>query len=139
VPITLDAPSRAWTVFARLNAGIVGSKPTQGMNICVLLFCFRCSVCRQRPYEGLIPRPKSPTDCVYDYATEKAANVQQKVCRAIERETDSLALGECQLHTEMIRLRIIKRQRRQSHGAVIIPYFIEESHSQFYNNLKCNF
>jgi hypothetical protein len=27
------------TVFARSNAGIVGSNPTQAMDICVRLFC----------------------------------------------------------------------------------------------------
>jgi hypothetical protein len=31
-----------------------------------------------RPCEGLIPRPRSPTDCVKYQETEKAAKVQQK-------------------------------------------------------------
>jgi hypothetical protein len=31
--------STAWTVFARSNAGIVCSNPTQGMDVCVCLFC----------------------------------------------------------------------------------------------------
>jgi hypothetical protein len=31
--------SKAWTDFARSNPGIVGSNPTQGINICVRLFC----------------------------------------------------------------------------------------------------
>jgi hypothetical protein len=30
--------SKAWTVFARSNAGIVGSNPTQGMDVCLPLF-----------------------------------------------------------------------------------------------------
>jgi hypothetical protein len=38
-PIAMAARSTAWTVFARSNAGIVGSKPTQGMNVGVHLFC----------------------------------------------------------------------------------------------------
>jgi hypothetical protein len=38
LPITVAARSKAWTVFARSNAGIVGSNPTEGMNICVCLF-----------------------------------------------------------------------------------------------------
>jgi hypothetical protein len=33
--------SKAWVVFVRLNVGIVGSSPTQGMNVYVRLF----SVC----------------------------------------------------------------------------------------------
>jgi hypothetical protein len=39
VPVTVAARSKAWTVFARSNAGIVGSNPTQGTNVCVRLFC----------------------------------------------------------------------------------------------------
>jgi hypothetical protein len=31
-PITVAAQCKAWTVFARSNAGIVGSNPTQGMD-----------------------------------------------------------------------------------------------------------
>jgi hypothetical protein len=54
------ARSKAWTVFARSNTGIVGSKLTRGMDICVRLFCV----------------------CVVLYAgsgleTEKAAKAQQ--------------------------------------------------------------
>jgi hypothetical protein len=37
-PFTVAARSKAWTVFAVCNAGIVGSNPTQGMDVCVLLF-----------------------------------------------------------------------------------------------------
>jgi hypothetical protein len=37
-PITAAAQYKAWTVFARSNAMIVGSNPTQGMGVCVL-FC----------------------------------------------------------------------------------------------------
>jgi hypothetical protein len=39
LPITVSAESTAWTVFARSNAGIVGSNSTQGMDVCVHLFC----------------------------------------------------------------------------------------------------
>jgi hypothetical protein len=31
--------SKARTIFARLNRGIMGSNHTQGMDICVRLFC----------------------------------------------------------------------------------------------------
>jgi hypothetical protein len=33
--ITVAAQSKAWTVFASSNAGIVGSNPTQGVVVCV--------------------------------------------------------------------------------------------------------
>jgi hypothetical protein len=35
LPITVVMWSKATTVFTRLNAGIVGSNPTQGMDVCV--------------------------------------------------------------------------------------------------------
>jgi hypothetical protein len=34
-PVIIAARCKAWTVFARSNAGIVGSKPTQGMDVCI--------------------------------------------------------------------------------------------------------
>jgi hypothetical protein len=37
-PITVAARSKAWTVFARLNPVIMGSKPTQDMDICVCVY-----------------------------------------------------------------------------------------------------
>jgi hypothetical protein len=36
-PIYVPARSKARTVFAHLNAGIVGSNPSQGMDVCVRL------------------------------------------------------------------------------------------------------
>jgi hypothetical protein len=39
MPVTVATRSKAWTVFARSNAGIVGSNPTRGMDVCVRLFC----------------------------------------------------------------------------------------------------
>jgi hypothetical protein len=38
MPITVAVRSKAWTVFARSNAEIMGSNPTQGMDVCVCLF-----------------------------------------------------------------------------------------------------
>jgi hypothetical protein len=38
-PITVAAPSKALTVFDHSNDAIVGSNPTQGMDVCVRLFC----------------------------------------------------------------------------------------------------
>jgi hypothetical protein len=39
VPFTVVARSKAWTVFARANTGIVNSNPTRGMDVYVRLFC----------------------------------------------------------------------------------------------------
>jgi hypothetical protein len=66
VPITAAARSKAWTVFARSDAGIVDSNSTQGIDICVCVysvFVLSC-VCSYRPCDGLISRPRSPTACV---------------------------------------------------------------------------
>jgi hypothetical protein len=46
VPITVAARSEAWTVFTRSNAGIVGSNPTQRMDVCVRFFCVCVVLCR---------------------------------------------------------------------------------------------
>jgi hypothetical protein len=41
MPITAAARSKAWTVFAHSNAEIMGSNPTQGMDVCIVcLFVF---------------------------------------------------------------------------------------------------
>jgi hypothetical protein len=37
-PVTVAARSKAWTVVARSDAGIVDSNPTQGMEVCLRLF-----------------------------------------------------------------------------------------------------
>jgi hypothetical protein len=42
---TVAARSKAWTVFARSDAGIVDSNPTQGMDVCVRLFCVCIVLC----------------------------------------------------------------------------------------------
>jgi hypothetical protein len=43
--ITVAARSKAWTVFARSEAGIVGSNPTQGMDV-LCVYAFIPCLCR---------------------------------------------------------------------------------------------
>jgi hypothetical protein len=60
-PVTVAERSNAYIVFARSEAGIVGSNPKQGMNVwCVYVFilCLCCPSC-----DELITRPRSPTVC----------------------------------------------------------------------------
>jgi hypothetical protein len=45
LPVTVAAWSKAWTVFARSDAGIVDLNPTQGMDVCVRLFCVCVILC----------------------------------------------------------------------------------------------
>jgi hypothetical protein len=49
MPVTVARRSEACTVFARSEAGIVGSNPTQGMDgwyVYVLILCLCCPVFR---------------------------------------------------------------------------------------------
>jgi hypothetical protein len=45
VPITVAARSKAWTALARSNTGNVGYNSTQGMDVCVRLFCVCIVLC----------------------------------------------------------------------------------------------
>jgi hypothetical protein len=75
-PVTVAERSVACTVFARLEAGIVGSSPTQGMAVwCVYVYILRlcCPEFRQRPWDELITRPRSTTVCKNDNETAKSA------------------------------------------------------------------
>jgi hypothetical protein len=44
---TVAAMSKAWNVLARSTTGIVASNPTQGMDVCLHLFCL-CKVAALR-------------------------------------------------------------------------------------------
>jgi hypothetical protein len=72
---------KAWTVFSRLDAGIISSNSTQGMDICVCVYSVFVLFCvRQRPCDGVINRPRSSTVCIKkDYEIEKETRAQ-KTC-----------------------------------------------------------
>jgi hypothetical protein len=55
------ALSKAWTVSARSNAEIVGSNPTQAMDVCVSIYTVFLLSCVQ---VAALRRAASPTDCV---------------------------------------------------------------------------
>jgi hypothetical protein len=38
--------SKAWNIFARSNTGVVDSNPTQGMDVCLRLFCVYVVLCK---------------------------------------------------------------------------------------------
>jgi hypothetical protein len=44
---------------------------------CEFIVYLWCSVSRQRPCVGLIPRPRKPRDCVQDQVTKKPSKVRQ--------------------------------------------------------------
>jgi hypothetical protein len=65
---------------ARSNTGIVGSNPTWGMDVCVRFFCVSVVLYVVSGFAtGILPHPRSPTDCAQDQETEKAAKTQQEV------------------------------------------------------------
>jgi hypothetical protein len=74
LPITVAALSKTWTVFAHLNAVSWIQIPLKS----------RCSsVFRQRPCVGLIPRPRSPLDCL-KLRNWKRGQGPTNGCRAID-------------------------------------------------------
>jgi hypothetical protein len=60
--ITVAARSTVWINFTRWNIGIVGLNPTQGMDVCVRLFCVCVVLCEGSglaegwsPVQGVLP------------------------------------------------------------------------------------
>jgi hypothetical protein len=78
------ARSKAWTVFAISNTGVVVLNPTRGTNVCVRLFC----VCVVLYVGGGLATGWSPIQgallTLYGLRNWKAAKVH-KGCRAIDR------------------------------------------------------
>jgi hypothetical protein len=57
--------SHAPSSFARTLGSWVRIPLKAWMSVlCAFILCLCCSVCRYKPCEGLIPRQRSPTDCV---------------------------------------------------------------------------
>jgi hypothetical protein len=80
--IKVAARSKGWTVFARSNAGVVGSNPTEGMDVCVrvysvfLLSCVYVAAFRRADHSYRL--------CKKVYETEEEARAQQRGCSAID-------------------------------------------------------
>jgi hypothetical protein len=82
LPITVSARSKAWTVFACSNTGIVGSHPIRVIGVCVRLFCVLLRVgsslaTGRSPVQG-VPPP------VYRSRNRKATKVHMG-CTATDR------------------------------------------------------
>jgi hypothetical protein len=88
LPVTMAARPKAWTVFARSNAGMVRSNPTQGMDVCVcvhsvsVLSCVWMAALRRA---DLSPR-ESYRLCKKDYETEEEARAQQRALEPLMNE-----------------------------------------------------
>jgi hypothetical protein len=86
MPITAAARSKASTVFTRSNAGIVGSNPTQGMNICVCVdsvYVLSCVAALRRADHTF---EESYRLCKKDYETEEEARARQRAVEPLMNE-----------------------------------------------------
>jgi hypothetical protein len=83
LPITAAARSKAWTVFARSNAEILGSNPTQGMDICVRLFCVKEAALRRADP----PSKESYRPCIRLRNWKSGQGITTD-CRAIDRQIE---------------------------------------------------
>jgi hypothetical protein len=71
MPITVATWSKARTVFARSNAGIVGSNPTQVMDVCARGFSVFLSPC---VYVAALRLADSPSKMSYRLCNKKLRN-----------------------------------------------------------------
>jgi hypothetical protein len=74
-PVTVAEWSKAWTVFARSDAGIVGETLTEFMDVwCVYVFilCLCCPVFKWRPCDKMNTRRRST-----DQVTERTGQGPQ--------------------------------------------------------------
>jgi hypothetical protein len=79
VPITVAARSRAWTVFARSNSGLVGLNLRQGMDVCARLFCV-CVLLRLGSGLATVWSPvQGVMATVYKIKKQKAAMVPRAI------------------------------------------------------------
>jgi hypothetical protein len=72
------ARSKAFTVFSRSNAGIVGSNSTQVMDICVCVYSVFVLSCVTALRQADHSSKESYHLCKKDYETEEEARAQQK-------------------------------------------------------------
>jgi hypothetical protein len=86
MPITVAARCKAWTILARSNAGIVGSNPTQGMDVCVRLLCVCVLYVDSGLATGWSPSKESYRLCIG--LKNWKSGQGPKGCRAIERERE---------------------------------------------------
>jgi hypothetical protein len=81
--------SKAWTVFTRSNAGVMGSNPNRGMDVCVRFFCCVVLYVDTGHATGWSPPKESYRLCI-GLRNWKVTKAQQKGCRAINNIVDEM-------------------------------------------------
>jgi predicted anti-sigma-YlaC factor YlaD len=84
-PITVAGMSKAWTVFAGSNTGIVGWNVTQGMDICTRLFCVCVVMCIGSGLGRDDPSSKESYRLCIELRNWKRGQGPTKGCTAIDR------------------------------------------------------
>jgi hypothetical protein len=77
--------------------------------LCAIILCSCYSVCRQRPSNGLIPRLRSPTDCVWTKKLEKLPRSTRALKPLIDRKIVYLLCIASSFLKEEIKLNYISR------------------------------
>jgi hypothetical protein len=79
--VKVAARSKAWTIFVRSNAGIVGSNPTEGMDVCVCVYSVFVLFLYVGSYlaTGWSPSKESYRLCKKRLRTEEEAGAQQSI------------------------------------------------------------
>jgi hypothetical protein len=101
--ITVATRSEAWTVFARLNAEVVGSKPTRSMDVCVWVYSFFVSSLKIAALRRADHSPKeSYRLCKKDYWNEEEARAQQRSVKPLMSEWINFEFPEGANKTEIL-------------------------------------
>jgi hypothetical protein len=90
------------------------------------VLCLCCPVCRYRPCDGLIPRPRSPTDCLSDYECSSltlAPAEWSSINSQLERFTARI-------------LRLINRNETAPFGSLLMRLISEECRRFIQKNLS---
>jgi hypothetical protein len=90
---TVTARSKAWTVLSRSNAGIVGSNPTESMDVSVHLLCVCIDLCIGNGLATLWSPSMDFCRLCIRSRNWKSGQGQTKDCRAIDRQLFPLVPG----------------------------------------------